>query len=343
MGLTDKELSRLKEHINSAVRPLILFDDDPDGLSSFLLIYKQIMDGKGIPVKNAKAIGEEMADKVNDYGPDIVFIVDVPMINKEFIESIRAKIVWVDHHPVQECEGIEYFNPRKNDPSDNRPTSYWIYRAVEENIWIAMIGIVGDWFLPEESIRRKFSEEYPDLLSDEITRPEVALHNSKLGQLCQIFSFNLKGRVADVMKSVKILTRVKSPDEILSETTAGGRFVFKKYQKLRTDYESVLKKVIINPDEKLLLFVYNNENGSFSAELSNELIYKNPEKIILVAWEYNGEYKCSLRSTKENLPKLIENSLVGLSGYGGGHDHASGACVKTEDFQAFVENIKKNL
>jgi single-stranded DNA-specific DHH superfamily exonuclease len=343
MGLTDGQLKRLRELLHSAVRPLILFDDDPDGLSSFLLIYKHVRDGKGMPVKNAKAIGSEMALKVNEYDPDLVVILDVPMMSRDFIEAVRAKVVWVDHHPVQESYGAEYFNPRTNDDSDNRPTAYWVYRALEENLWIAMIGIIGDWFLPEQEIRIKFSEEYPGLLPDDINKPEVALHNSKLGELCRIFSFNLKGRVAEVIKSVKVLTRISSPLEILDQTSAGGRFIFKKYSNLLVEYEALLKKISVRPDDKLLLFVYSSENGSFSAELSNELIYKHPDKVILVAWEYNGEYKCSLRSTKANLPNLIEKSLGGISGYGGGHDHAAGACVKTEDFRQFVENFRKNI
>ncbi len=57
------------------------------------------------------------------------------------------------------------------------------------------------------------------------------------------------------------------------------------------------------------------------------------DKVILVAWEYHGEYKCSFRSTNIKLPPIINKALVGTTGYGGGHDHAAGACVKTSDFK----------
>ncbi len=40
---------------------------------------------------------------------------------------------------------------------------------------------------------------------------------------------------------------------------------------------------------------------------------------------------------------IIEKALVGISGYGGGHEHACGACVKVEDFNQFIDNFKKEL
>jgi single-stranded DNA-specific DHH superfamily exonuclease len=343
MGLTDKQLQELREIFDSSARPLILFDDDADGLASFLIIYKHIREGKGMPVKNAPELGPEVAEKVNDYGPDLVIIVDVPIINQDFIDKVKTKIVWIDHHPLIDRKGVHYYNPRQENPDDNRPTSYWIYKAIPENLWIAMTGIVGDWFLPEDEMLNEFRENYPNLLPDEIKRPEAALHDSKLGELIRIISFNLKGKASDVIKFMKVMTRIQDPAEILEQTTAGGRFIYKKYAKLKQTYDILLSQIKVNPDDKLLVFVYKSPDYSFSAELSNELIYKNPDKVILVVWEYGGEYKCSLRSTQVNLPKLIEKSLKGISGYGGGHDHAAGACIKIDDFEQFVANIKKHI
>ena len=343
MGLTESQLEDLREKISSSARPLVLFDDDPDGLCSFLMVYKHIKEGRGMPVKNTKSIGPETAYKINEYAPDLLIILDIPMISSDFLDLVHTPIIWVDHHPLQEARGITYYNPRAHDASDNSPTSYWIYRALRENLWIAMIGMIGDWFIPEKEIKDKFMFDYPELLSEEIQNPGAALHDSKLGELAMILSFNLKGRSTEVMKSVKVLTRIKDPYEILHQMNAGGRFIYKKYLALKDKYDQLMRSVVVDPNNKLIFFQYANEGGSFSAELSNELIYRHPDKVILVAWEYNGEYKCSLRSTKVNLPALLQKALVGLSGYGGGHDLAVGACVKTEHFKQFVENIRKEL
>ncbi|MBN2052951.1 hypothetical protein JW756_05585 [Candidatus Woesearchaeota archaeon] len=343
MGLKEPQLNELKQIFDGTHRPVILFDDDADGLASFLMIYKHIGEGKGMPVKNAPELGSELAQKVNDYSPDTVIIADIPIVSQEFINKVSSKIIWIDHHPIVERKGVEYYNPRVNDASDNRPTSYWIYKVLKENLWIAMTGIIGDWFLPEQEILDDFRTKYPDLLSPDITKPEVALHDSKIGELIQIISFNLKGKAYDVMKSVKVMTRVREPSEILEQKTAGGRFIYKKYFKLKEKYDALVKQIKVAPHDKLVVFHYDSPDYSFSAELSNELIYKHPDKVILVVWEYNGEYKCSLRSTKVKLPQLIEKALQNVNGYGGGHDHAAGACVKIADFDIFVENIRKQL
>ena len=206
-----------------------------------------------------------------------------------------------------------------------------------------MVGIIGDWFLPEKEVLDDFIKSYPELLSIEITKPEVALHTSKLGELIKIISFNLKGKASDVIKSVKVLTRIKEPDEILEQKTGQGRFLHKKYDRLKSKYDELMSQIKVSPEDKLVVFVYKSPDYSFSAEISNELIYKHPDKIILVVWEYNREYKCSLRSTRIKLPPLIEKALDGVTGYGGGHDHAAGACVKINDFDRFVSNIRKQL
>lgn len=343
MALTEKQLKDLREIFDSSVRPVILFDDDADGLTSFLMIYKHIREGKGVPVKNAPELGPDLTQKVNDYGADLVIIVDVPIVSQEFIDKVKAKIVWVDHHPLVERKGVSYYNPRAENPSDNSPTSYWIYKTLKENLWIGMIGMVGDWFMPEQEIINEFIAAYPGLLSPEIKKPEVALHTSKLGELIRIVSFNLKGKASDVIKSVKVLTRIKDPNEIIEQNTPAGKFIYKKYDKLREKYDALMSSIKVKPDDQLVLFKYKSPDYSFSAEISNELIYKYPEKIILVVWEYNGEYKCSLRSTKIKLPQLIEKALEGVNGYGGGHDHAAGACIKLEDFERFVANIRAQI
>ena len=58
--------------------------------------------------------------------------------------------------------------------------------------------------------------------------------------------------------------------------------------------------------------------------------------------EKQDEIKMSLRYTKPILPAL-KKSLKDVEGYGGGHEYACGANVKTKDFKRFVENMRKEL
>ena len=54
MPLTKKQISEIREHLESAQNPFFLFDNDQDGLCSFLLLQKFLRRGKGFPVKNAR-------------------------------------------------------------------------------------------------------------------------------------------------------------------------------------------------------------------------------------------------------------------------------------------------
>ncbi|MBN2141867.1 hypothetical protein JW711_00915 [Candidatus Woesearchaeota archaeon] len=344
MALTEEDIKKLREAFTTCTRPVVLFDDDADGLTSFLMLYNHVKDGKGIPVKSSPKLGADFARMVNDYSPDLVVILDMPMVDQEFLDKIPARKIWLDHHPILERKNVEYYNPRRENPEDNRPTSYWMYKIMQKPLWIAMCGIVADWSLPEKEMREEFEKEYPGLLPLEVTRPEVAIHDTPLAKLIMALAFNLKGRTQEVIKSVKVLTRIKDPYEILKQESPAGRFIYKKFKKLDEEYQQLLKEVKASKNDKMIIFKYKSANAvSYSTELSNAIIYKHPDKFVIVAWEYNGEYKCSLRTTMQDLTKIIPIALKGVRGYGGGHAHAGGSCVHIDDFDQYVENIRREL
>ena len=39
MGLTKNQISEIRKELVTSFNPLLFFDDDPDGLASFLLFY----------------------------------------------------------------------------------------------------------------------------------------------------------------------------------------------------------------------------------------------------------------------------------------------------------------
>jgi single-stranded DNA-specific DHH superfamily exonuclease len=344
MAISDGKLKEIREELEKSERPIFFFDDDPDGLSSFLLFYRHVNRGKGIPVKTSPELKEDFAAKVNEYDADKVFVLDKPLISQDFIDACTPKIIMIDHHePIKRTGDFAYYNPHLDDDKDSSPTSFWCYRAVNHELWIAMTGIIGDWFLPED-LRVEFTKQYPDLLPMDITKPEDALFNTQLGKLSRIFAFILKGKTTEVIKAIKILTRIKTPYEILNQETARGRFIYRKYEKVAAQYDELLKEILEkHSQDKIIIFTYPGKKMSFTGELSNELLYKFPDKLNLIAREKSGEMKCSLRASNYNLPLIIKHALKGLDGYGGGHEHACGACVKSYHFNAFVENLKKEI
>ena len=342
MAISDKDLKKIKKSIDDSEKPIFFFDDDPDGLSSFLLFYRYAKKGKGIIVKSSPMLKEEYAMKANEYYADTVFVLDKPLTTQEFVDGcISDNIIILDHHPVIKLKGVHYFNPRLDDPRDNRPTSYWAYRVVNQDLWIAMVGIAGDWYFPPD-LAPLFKKMYPDLLPEKITDPGEVLFDTTLGKLSRIFSFVLKGKSSEVMKAIKILTRVESPYEILNQETPRGKFIYKKYAKVEKEYEKLLSSAINSKqDDKIIVFTYPGKKMSFTGELSNELLYKFPERVNLVGREKSGFVRCSIRSRDYVLPLLLKKALVGIRGYGGGHDHACGASIKKDDFELFVDKFKE--
>jgi len=344
MAIPDEKFEEIRKYLEKSENPLIMFDDDPDGLCSFLTMNKLCDRGKHVVIKASPKLDVQYLNKITEYGPDLVVVLDKPIVSQEFIDNIQVPILWIDHHPVLKRKGIHYYNPRINDEKDNRPTTYWCYKIVnkENALWIATIGCISDWHIPD--FIKEFTEKYPDIITNGIKQPEDILFKTKLGLLSRVFSFILKGDLSDVKKCINVLTKIESPYEILNQETPKGKFIYKRYEVINKEYQKLLSKALKSvTKEKLAVFTYKDAKISFTSDLSNELIYKYPEKVILIGREKSGEMKMSLRSKEIILPRLIEKALVGIKGYGGGHDFAIGSSVKIEDFERFIENLNKLL
>jgi len=340
MAIKKKDLNFIKKKISESIRPLFFFDDDADGLSSFLILYDLVKEGKGIIIKTSPDLSLKYLQQVKEYSPDLVIILDKPDVSQEFIDKVHVPIIWLDHHEPQKRHNVHYFNPRIDDDKDNRPTTYWAHQINPENLWIATVGCVADWFVPE--FAKDFKKQYPDILNKLNKNPAELLFNSRFGELCKLFNFILKGKTKDSLTCIKILTRIKDPHEILDKTTPQGKFLYKKYTSAKKEYDQILSEVR-PPKDNLLVFKYSADRTSYTSELSNELLYRYHDKMLIICREKSGEMRCSLRSTKLNVAKILKESLTDVRGYGGGHEHACGACIDVDDFPRFVENVRSKI
>ena len=344
MVLTEKQCEEVRKSLDECKRPLFFYDDDPDGTCAFLLLYRYKREGKGIPIKSAPKVDLKFLPKVKEYGPDVLFVLDVPLIEQDFLDQVDCPVIWIDHHGPYKRDKVRYYNPRNNDPTDISSTTVNAYYVTQrkEDIWLAMMGGVGDWQLPP--FIQEFIDKYPDLLDKDVKRPEDALFASKLGRLIKIMSFVIKGKTSEVMRCTRIMTRIQSPYEILREETPQGRYIMRRANEIERRYDAVLKHAMKSrTKDPLLIFSYQDDKMSFTKEMSNELLYKFPHKTIVMGREKSGELKLSLRSRDYLLPPLIEKALDGVDGYGGGHEHACGACVKVEHFERFISQFRQAM
>jgi len=340
MALTNKEIKEFRKALDESARPLFFFDDDPDGVCSFVQLYRYKGDGKGIILKTGHQLTEDFVRKVDEYQPDLIIVLDIANVQQEFLDKVSQKVLLLDHHPILDLKKVEYYNPLLHNKDDNRPTSYWAYQIAKKDLWIGMTGCVADWQLTD--LKKEFVKQYPDLMDKKVSKPDDALFESRIGLLARIISFSIKGSARDAMKYVKILTRTKDPGEILDQTSAQGVYIYKRFQKYNKEYEKLLKSVKVTRS-KLLLFTYSDKNTAVTSDLSNELLHKYPDKFVLVGRKRNEEVKMSLRSATVKVLPILKKALKNVEGYGGGHDYACGANIKTKDFDKFVKAVKKEL
>lgn len=343
--LSQKQLAQICELLESSQNPLFFFDNDTDGLVSFLLLQRFLGRGKGIAIKSFPALSVAYSKKLYEHKPDCIFILDKPIVEEGFLQEAEKhgiKIIWIDHHkpdPEQlsliERYEIFYFNPLLGTPATPEPVSYWCYKIVKQNEWLALLGCIGDWFLPDWVI--DFAKKYPDLFPSEKISPANALYETKMGKLARILNFSLKDRTSEIVKMIKFLLAVQSPYELLDETKP----IYRRFLEIDRKYQKLLEKAkeIALRTGKVLFFKYGGEL-SLSGDLANELYSLFPEKIIAIAYVKAGKVNISMRG-KINLRDLMPKFLENVSGSGGGHPHAVGATIKPDDLEKFVENVKK--
>lgn len=338
--ITKKQIDEIRALIKKSKNPLYLFDNDPDGLCSFLLLWHWAKKGKGIPSKGN--VDETAIESIKNNHADLVLFLDKPVLTQELVDQISIPIIHIDHHPPLQINApyYHYYNPRINDDKDNRPTSYWAYQVTKENMWIATVGSISDWFLPE--FIPQFKKKYPGLLPKRIKQPGQVLFESEFGKLARVFAFGLMGKPKDRKRCLEIFMALNGPYDVMRQETEQGKMLYNHFEKINRYYEKLREEAFATkPEGQVLLFSYPSSEHSVGSVLANELIYKNKDKVVIVARVKDDEVLLSMRTTKIKLPPLLEKALEGLRGGGGGHDTASGAHVAIEDFSTFMKRFKE--
>lgn len=348
--LTEKQMQEIRDELDNCDRPLFFFHDDADGVCSFLQFYRHCQKGKGIVVKSTPKVDENNVNAVRNYDPDKIFILDLAMVTQDFVDAVTQKIIWIDHHDRADIgehaiRGVKYYNPKQNGPELNTCIAKLSYDIFREDLWLGAIGTIGDWQLPED-IRQEIIQNFPDLFDKNIDTPEKALFTTKIGDLAKVINFCMKGNIKDVHKTFKVLTRVNSPYELLNEESEQAKFVMKRYKKFEDSYSRLLKDADkkFNKKDGLLVYTYPGVEVSLSGELSNELLFRHPDKIIIIARHHDHKMKTSFRSGGAiKVKDILEKAIVGINGRFGGHEYACGGMIEDTDWDKFLENVRAEL
>ena len=353
--LTKKQIEEIREHLDRAQNPVFFFDNDVDGLVSFLLLQRYIERGKGVAVKSYPGLAKDYFRKVDELNADYIFILDKPIVDKEFFdeaEKFNIPVVWIDHHDIE--EGVEipkfvnYYNPLPNKKSKKdfyknqmagEPTSYLAYSVSrkKEDIWLAVCGCIGDRYFP--NFYEEFMEKYSEL-GFESENPFDIFYKSKIGEMANLFNFALKDRISNVVNMSKFLMKVKSPSEVFEENKK-NKSMHQRFEQINAKYQKLLTRanIVAENSGKILFFKFGGDL-SIASDLSNELNYLYPDKITVVAFD-NG-YKMNISMRGENVRDLISKAMKNLeNSTGGGHRNAVGGTVRAEDFEKFKDKLEK--
>ncbi|MDO8508847.1 MAG: hypothetical protein Q7S27_04140 [Nanoarchaeota archaeon] len=339
--LNAKQLLELKEHLEKAQNPIFYYDNDCDGLCSFLILRRYLGRGKGVAVRSFPDLNAQYARKAKELNADYVFVLDKPVIAKEFIQEIGdlgLPLVWLDHHDVdneyyKEFSNVFVYNPSKNSGKDksSEPVTYLAIKVSgrKEDLWLGIIGCVADHYLPD--FAEQFAERYGEYWG-KVSEPFDAYYKTEIGRIAQAFNFGLKDSTTNIVHLQNFLISCKGPEEVLMEVSGNHSFR-KRYREIKRKYDDLLERAKSSQYEKIIFFDYTGDL-SISSDIANELSYIYPKKYISVAFRKGGVSNVSLRG--KGIRKILEKMIKKFeNASGGGHEDAVGARIQTNDLEKF--------
>ena len=342
--INEKQILEIREHLEKAQNPVFFYDNDADGLCSYVLLRRYIGRGKGVCIRSHTDIDEGYARKAQELNADYVFVLDRPHLGKGFVEEIsklQLPIVWIDHHDgknIYNYKNLFVYNPLNGSPSTSEPVVYWSYKIANrtEDIWIAIMGCIADHHMPD--FATEFSERYPEYWGKDLEEPFDAYYGTEIGKLARAIGYGLKDSITHVVQMQNFLISCRTPSDVEQELEATRAFG-KKYRELSEKYNLLLEKAKKCESEKMVFFNYGGDM-SISAEISNELSHLYSGKIIVVAYSAGPLTNISLRG--DNVKGILEKVLSKLeNASGGGHRDAVGSRIRTEDLEKFKTEVEK--
>lgn len=338
--LAKKEILEIREHLERAQNPLFFFDNDQDGLSSFLLLRRCYDKGNGVPVKTSP-LDKEYFRRIPEFNPDYIFILDQPTVSEEFFSLLRERnlpVVWIDHHKPEEGavpEWVNYYNSLLNGKK-GEPVTKICYEVTKrkEDMWIMVAGCIADKFFPSEY--KEFSQNYPEL-SIKSRIPFKIFYDSEIGKISRMMGTGLKDRTSLVMRMIRFLLIVKTPYEVLEEKKENYD-MHKRFHEINSKLSALFEKGKKSVSGNLLFFKYSGDT-SMSADLSNKLNYTFPKKLVVVVYLKGARVNLSVRGKEAK--KIVTKAIKGIDfATFGGHDEALGIQMNESDLMDFEKNLK---
>ena len=341
--LTNEQLKEIREHLENAKNPVFFYDNDPDGMCSFVLLQRFLGRGKGVIIKSMPGLDKSYFKKVEEFKADYVFVLDKPVINQDFIDLVdgaNIPLVVIDHHNVPKPKTKYYYNTFY-ESGKTEPVSYLCYKITgrKEDEWIVLIGCITDSYVPDFLAR--FKEERPELIDFNYKTAFDILYNTKFGKIAMIVSFGIKDSTTNVVAMSRFLIQANDANDILEENVKTKIFL-KRYEEINKKYQVILKKSEEHITKEMVFFTYSGDL-SINQYVSNELFYRHPDKVIVTIYTKGNIANLSLR-WRGDIRTATVNAIKDIEvASGGGHEHATGARMPADKLQEFKEKLLKEI
>jgi hemoglobin-like flavoprotein len=83
------------------------------------------------------------------------------LLKQEFVDDVKRSVIWIDHHAPEQLHKVTLFQSKSPQKRHRLPITNVCYDLVKEDLWIAMVGCIGDWHMPH--FKDAFCKEYPVL------------------------------------------------------------------------------------------------------------------------------------------------------------------------------------
>lgn len=374
----NKRIISIRNEILKSKNPILFFDTDADGTTSYFQLKNAFPNLKGFYMKKE---GQDKMLELIEEKNDLIIFFDIPFLDENLIRGIKdKKIIWADHHLSNSLELIKkykiiHLNPLNYDKTDNRPSSYLAYKVanLKKNLPLAVLGSVSDFFILNIIIELyEFDQKIFKLLFKICDEKRLELFDFlkkyKFNDINQnktkeywiryltyecgfiefknLFDLLFKLEKVDgddsILKSINLIEKMSIFD-LKVNMAAGKGFLFEDLYLMNKKYKKIINKILKkkNIENEFILFEYSGKN-SFTRQIAEELTYKFKDfKVIAIIFMKIGKdsYSGSFRGNNYDVNSLVVNSIEGLNGNGGGHKFAAGCLVPKENYSVFKKRI----
>ena len=318
----NKAVLKAREMIEDSKNPIMFFDTDSDGCSSFLQL-RRLRDFKGYPLGKDDDFQNEAMSQIREEH-DLIIFFDTPHIKSEFFDIIvKLPVLWVDHHIFNKekisqlqkrNENLFFLNPLNFSNKDSRSSAYWMHRICDDkrNLPYAVLGSLGDFYLLDIIIDLyEYDREVFDLMFeiDDSKKEElfdfirkysfddmrvVSSRRKWIQYLwydCNFIRFKMffdilfksfKPQIA--MLAVEEISKMNFVD-FKTNLVNGKTGVFEKFSQLYSEFRDVYSKIlkeISGKSESLVFVTHSNTSVSFNRQISEELSYRVKDFKVIV-------------------------------------------------------------